>query len=133
MHNPDPPSIVQGRRFLYNASLSSSHGDSACASCHVFGDFDSLAWDLGNPDGTALTNLGPFVVPPELDPNFHSMKGPMTTVRSDPEPRGGAFAEPSLWDRIRGCSGPRAERPASRAGSRTRPPERASRTGLDRS
>ena len=39
-----------GRRFLYDASFSSSHGDSSCASCHVFGDFDSLAWDLGNPD-----------------------------------------------------------------------------------
>jgi len=25
--------------------------DQACASCHVFGDKDDLAWDLGNPDG----------------------------------------------------------------------------------
>ena len=40
-----------GRRFLYDARFSSSHGDSSCASCHIFGDFDSLAWDLGNPDG----------------------------------------------------------------------------------
>src|SRR6185369_8019048 len=45
MHNPEPQSVVVGRRFLYDASLSSSHGDSSCASCHVFGDFDSLAWD----------------------------------------------------------------------------------------
>ncbi|HEX7840974.1 MAG TPA: beta-propeller fold lactonase family protein, partial [Kofleriaceae bacterium] len=44
MHSPEPPSVVVGRRFLYDASFSSSHGDSACASCHVFGDFDSLAW-----------------------------------------------------------------------------------------
>jgi DNA-binding beta-propeller fold protein YncE len=52
MHNPEPPSIVEGRPFLYDAVLSSSHGDSACASCHVDGDMDHLAWDLGDP--TAL-------------------------------------------------------------------------------
>ncbi|MGH8516990.1 MAG: YncE family protein, partial [Panacagrimonas sp.] len=43
MFNPEPKHIVQGRPFLYDASFSSSHGDSACASCHVNGDFDSLA------------------------------------------------------------------------------------------
>ncbi|MEO5725928.1 MAG: beta-propeller fold lactonase family protein, partial [Byssovorax sp.] len=37
MHNPEPPSVTLGRRFLYDASFSSSHGDSSCASCHVFG------------------------------------------------------------------------------------------------
>ena len=58
MYNPEPPSVVAGRRFLYDAAFTSSHGDSACASCHVFGDFDSLAWDLGNPDGDVLTNPG---------------------------------------------------------------------------
>ena len=47
-------------RFLYDAALTSSHGDSSCASCHVFGDFDSLAWDLGNPDDAVLDNPGPF-------------------------------------------------------------------------
>ncbi len=48
---PSRPSVVAGRRVpLRRASLSSSNGDSSCASCHVFGDFDSLAWDLGNPD-----------------------------------------------------------------------------------
>src|SRR5262249_41086179 len=54
MHNPEPASVAIGRRFLYDASFSSSHGDSACASCHVFGDFDSLAWDLGNPDAKVI-------------------------------------------------------------------------------
>jgi DNA-binding beta-propeller fold protein YncE len=80
MFNPEPPSVTGGRRFLYDASTTSSHGDSACASCHVFGDFDGLAWDLGNPDGTQLDNPGPFVVPPSGQPQpFHPMKGPMTT------------------------------------------------------
>jgi hypothetical protein len=80
MFNPEPPSVVLGRRFLYDASTSSSHGDSACASCHIFGDFDGLAWDLGNPDNAPVNNPGPFAVPPDaaLAP-FHPMKGPMTT------------------------------------------------------
>ncbi len=54
MHTPEPPSVVTGRRFLYDAKSSSSHGDSSCASYHVFGDLDSLAWDLGNPRIGAL-------------------------------------------------------------------------------
>src|SRR2546425_3522239 len=36
LHNPEPPSITVGRRFLYDASFTSSHGDSACTTCHVF-------------------------------------------------------------------------------------------------
>ena len=92
MHSPEPASVVSGRRFLYDASFSSSHGDSSCASCHVFGDFDSLAWDLGDPDGAVVNNpqvltgkdpTDPSTPPPFLDPtftiDFHPMKGPMTT------------------------------------------------------
>src|SRR5262249_31869583 len=30
----EPESVTRGRRFLYDATLS-SHGDSACASCHI--------------------------------------------------------------------------------------------------
>ncbi|MGH8514047.1 MAG: YncE family protein, partial [Gammaproteobacteria bacterium] len=89
MFNPEPKHIVQGRPFLYDASFSSSHGDSACASCHVNGDFDSLAWDLGDPDGDEAPNTGPFRVGPGIgffllrgapeNPHFRPMKGPMTT------------------------------------------------------
>jgi hypothetical protein len=89
MFNPEPKHIVEGRPFLYDASFSSSHGDSACASCHVFGDFDSLAWDLGDPDGDQATNTGPFKIPEGIgffllrgraeNPHFRPMKGPMTT------------------------------------------------------
>ena len=43
MYTPEPASVVHGRRFLYDAAFTSSHGDSACASCHVFGDNDGLA------------------------------------------------------------------------------------------
>jgi len=50
MYSPEPAHIIKGRRFLYDASISSSHGDSACFSCHIFGDTDHLVWNLGNPD-----------------------------------------------------------------------------------
>jgi hypothetical protein len=106
MHNPEPPSIVHGRRFLYDASFSSSHGDSACASCHIFGDLDSLAWELGDPDEPTLPNPGPFVMPP---PSlvFHPIKGPMTTQSL----RGLANHGPMHWrgDRTGGHDGPNAQ------------------------
>ena len=47
---PSRRRCVDGRRFLYDARFTSSNGEASCASCHVFADFDSLAWDLGNPD-----------------------------------------------------------------------------------
>jgi DNA-binding beta-propeller fold protein YncE len=86
MHNPEPESLVNGRKFLYDATLSSSHGDSSCAGCHVYGDLDSLAWDLGDPDGEVMADPGPFIGPlfdpvsgQPVAPVFHPMKGPMTT------------------------------------------------------
>ena len=56
LFNPEPASIVEGRPFLYDATLTSSFGDSSCAGCHVFGDVDGLAWDLGNPDNEVEIN-----------------------------------------------------------------------------
>jgi DNA-binding beta-propeller fold protein YncE len=96
IYSPEPEDVIVGRRFLYDASMSSSHGDSTCASCHVFGDVDSLAWDLGNPDGVVITNPAPFVIHPTdlcgpmiaincgpdglpISPDFHPMKGPLAT------------------------------------------------------
>ncbi len=114
MHSPEPPSVVTGRRFLYDARFSSSHGDSACASCHAFGDFDSLAWDLGNPDGQVTANPGPFnslllnlQTGQPMDPFFHPMKGPMTTQSL----RGMANHGPMHWrgDRTGGNDAPTAQ------------------------
>ena len=59
---PSPRASSHGRPILYDTTFSSSHGDSACASCHIFGDFDSLAWDLGNPDDVVVNNPGPFTI-----------------------------------------------------------------------
>ncbi len=90
MFNPEPRSVIEGRPFLYDAQLSSSNGEAACASCHIFGDVDHLAWNLGNPDGDVEKNPldillegGSFIVDNlngtgEVD-DFHPMKGPMTT------------------------------------------------------
>jgi DNA-binding beta-propeller fold protein YncE len=54
MFSPEPASVTAGRQYLYNATLTSALGDQACASCHIGGDLDGLAWDLGNPGGIPL-------------------------------------------------------------------------------
>lgn len=84
LFNPEPESVIVGRPFLYDANLSSSNGENACASCHIFGDMDNLAWDLGNPFATAVNNPGPLKINHEefgipANPDFQAMKGPMTT------------------------------------------------------
>ena len=95
LHNPEPASVVEGRPFLYDAVNTSSNGEASCASCHIFGDMDDLAWNLGNPDDAVKHNPIPvnlgiaivsgFLTLPtpingtgEVD-DFHPMKGPMTT------------------------------------------------------
>lgn len=81
--NPEPPAVTTGRRFLYDANMTSSNGEAACASCHVDGDLDSLAWDLGDPTGSIQGNPLDFIFqspnPPTVYKDFHPMKGPMTT------------------------------------------------------
>jgi 6-phosphogluconolactonase (cycloisomerase 2 family) len=93
LHNPEPFSVIDGRRFLYDANLTSSNGEASCASCHVFGDLDDLAWDLGNPDDIVLNNPNPFRVGPLGDASFHPMKGPMATQTL----RGMAAHGPMHW------------------------------------
>ena len=77
VHSPEPASVRNGRPVLYDAQLTSSNGEAACAACHVFADFDSLAWDLGNPDDVPLANNNPFRV--GGGSTFSPLKGPMTT------------------------------------------------------
>jgi YVTN family beta-propeller protein len=109
LHDPSPPTIRNGRHFLYDAILSSAHGDAACSSCHISGDKDALAWDLGNPAGSlvpyhtpgdnvrfvgfhsdgvnpaTIEACDPLVPPPPPNPvcsthaGFDPQKGPMTT------------------------------------------------------
>lgn len=100
MYNPEPANIVEGRRYQYDAALTSSHGDSSCALCHVFGDMDQLAWDLGDPSGSVKLNPSSPDCPTDpnpspdcpsdlainhkdfglpVSPHFAPVKGPMTT------------------------------------------------------
>jgi sugar lactone lactonase YvrE len=93
LNDPDSQAIKQGRHFLYDAQVSSSNGEAACASCHIFADRDHLAWDLGNPDadpvltpvniklrqgGGALVGGTPINGSGNIA-SLHPMKGPMTT------------------------------------------------------
>lgn len=97
--NPEPPSVVAGRPLLYDATQFSGNGEASCASCHIFGDMDDLAWDLGNPDMAVTTSAIPInfggLIPLLIAANatglstplngsnkatdFHPMKGPFTT------------------------------------------------------
>lgn len=75
--DPSASVIRDGRHFLYDGENSSAHGDLACASCHVFGDMDNIAWDLGDPTASSTIPVPPGQLPGL--PPFHPMKGPMTT------------------------------------------------------
>ena len=80
LHNPEPSSVTEGRPFLYDAGLTSGNGEASCSSCHIFGDFDSLAWNLGDPDALVTANPQQVLgLPIQGGPSFHPMKGPMTT------------------------------------------------------
>ncbi len=68
--DPTPAVVQSGRRALYDTRRTSGLGIASCASCHVDGRTDRLAWDLGNPAEHLSTNAS-FV--------FHPMKGPMVT------------------------------------------------------
>ena len=72
--DPTPVTIKEGRGFLYDAKLS-GNGTFSCASCHVSGDIDGLAWDLGDPTGNMFEAKGSGGR--KID--MHPMKGPMTT------------------------------------------------------
>jgi DNA-binding beta-propeller fold protein YncE len=86
--DPEAAPIKAGRPFLYDATVSSSNGEAACASCHMFGDNDHLVWDLGNPDADVIQTPinvrlaagAPATINGGAGPSYlHPMKGPMAT------------------------------------------------------
>ena len=90
LFNPEADVVQKGRQFLYDARETSANGSASCSSCHVFGDMDHLAWDLGNPDEETVLNKNQYVqstldakrLAPSLisiNERFHPVKGPMTT------------------------------------------------------
>jgi YVTN family beta-propeller protein len=88
--DPTPDAIVNGRKFFYGG-FTSGHGDQACATCHVFGDLDNIAWDLGNPRGTMQPVNTSGMIDPSLQTAVHPMKGPMTTQSLRGLPSTGQF------------------------------------------
>ena len=74
--DPTPDDIVNGRRDFYGG-FGSAHGDQSCASCHIFGDADGVAWDLGDPQGADAPP--PSGQQDTLLQGYHPMKGPMMT------------------------------------------------------
>jgi len=93
--DPTPSYINLGRDDFYDTHQNSGLGQISCASCHIDGRNDQLAWDLGNPIGAMKTvnQVDPLNPLPGqhnlflnntgggIDPfdDFHPMKGPMTT------------------------------------------------------
>jgi YVTN family beta-propeller protein len=88
LSNPEPAAVKGGRSFLYDAKVSSSNGEAACASCHQFGDDDHMVWDLGNPDNDAVNtpvNIKLTLGAPStingtgVAAGLNAIKGPMST------------------------------------------------------
>lgn len=90
-YDPEPRAVTVGREHVFEARPDGGHGNGSmsCASCHVFGHFDQLAWDLGDPEGglgyyypDVMTGLagfpGQLVVAPST-PILNPLKGPMVT------------------------------------------------------
>lgn len=77
LFDPTPPVIRDGRPMLYDTHFSSGLGQASCASCHIDGRTDFLAWDLGNPAGEVQTFEGQCRQP--VCGDWHPMKGPMVT------------------------------------------------------
>ncbi len=106
-YDPEPVAVNRGRRLMYDARTETGvgNGNSSCATCHIFGDDDQLAWDLGDPEG----GLGWFYTDtmgtaaeglPVADPTInmtHPLKGAMTTqtLRGLTSPQG--KANPLHW------------------------------------
>jgi YVTN family beta-propeller protein len=58
LFNPEKPQISYGRQYLYDATLTSGNGASACASCHIFGGSDKLQWDLSETGPIEIVEVG---------------------------------------------------------------------------
>jgi YVTN family beta-propeller protein len=117
LFNPEPPAVRVGRKFFYDATLTSSNGEANCNVCHPAADKDDLAWDLGMPFFGLQPNPNPFVPAPGFfgilfpdpvafnqfatglvggnDPTveFNPLKGPMTVLTL----RGIKDSGPMFW------------------------------------
>jgi len=77
LYDPTPAAVKLGRPLLYDTHATSGLGHIACASCHIDGRTDFLAWDLGNPAGSMKAFNQTCRTPSCRD--WNPMKGPMVT------------------------------------------------------
>ena len=103
LYNPEPAAVRVGRKFFYDALLTSSNGEANCNVCHPSADKDDLPWDLGTPFSAGLAPnpnlfvngfvdfLGLFGRNPTRD--FNPLKGPMTPLTL----RGIKDSGPMFW------------------------------------
>lgn len=114
LFDPLGGALAEGRRLFYGATDNSAHGDLACASCHVDGGTDGLAWELGDPAAPFVpypadlrfvepSLEGPVDCPPEDcadHAGFTGRKGPMLTtpMRGLGEPLHWRGDRPTLFD-----------------------------------
>jgi YVTN family beta-propeller protein len=71
-YDPTPAFVNAGRVHFYGTHENSGLGQIACASCHIDGRMDRLAWDLGDP-GAILDGVG--AIPTPADANFPKIHG----------------------------------------------------------
>lgn len=79
--DPVPTAAREGAGFLFDARLS-GNGRSSCGTCHIDGERDGLAWDLGDPSGSMVDVVGADLSVHDKTPKvrpMHPMKGPMVT------------------------------------------------------
>jgi len=100
LFNPEPDSVRVGRKFFYDATLTSDNGEANCNVCHPAADKDDLAWNIAIPFVGLQDNPNSFVAGLAIGLNggaptvqFNSIKGPMTVLTL----RGIKDSGPLLW------------------------------------
>ena len=80
--DPTPVAIKAGRPLLYDTHATSGLGQLSCASCHVEGRTDRLAWDLGDPrgEGTVIKTWQGRDETTPTERTHPSLKGPLLTM-----------------------------------------------------
>ncbi|MGQ0628626.1 MAG: YncE family protein, partial [Phycisphaerales bacterium] len=74
LFTPEAAVVSEGRHFLYTTKVANNFS-SSCAMCHIDGNLDHLAWDLGDNTITAMLPAPTSVAPLKN----HPLKGPMVT------------------------------------------------------
>lgn len=78
LHDATPLRVKAGRKFIFDTHLTSGLGQASCASCHIDGRSDRIAWDIGSTNGAVIAFDGTCVDGVSCA-NWHPMKGPLVT------------------------------------------------------